>query len=46
MIEQALPAAVQRNAAFPGAILMLAGAFLIVWALSQWGVFGSSSNEQ
>lgn len=34
-----------RNAAFPGALLMLAGAFLIVWALSEWGVFGGASSS-
>lgn len=27
-----------RPAALPGALLMLAGAFLIVWALREWGV--------
>jgi hypothetical protein len=33
-----------RNAAFPGALLMLAGAFLIVWALNDWGVFTGGSS--
>lgn len=36
-IAEAIPTP-QRNAAFPGALLIAAGAFLIVWALRDWGV--------
>ena len=39
----AIPA--QRNAALPGALLMTAGVFLIVWALRDWGVIGQPSES-
>ena len=41
MTVDTIPAAIptpQRNAAFPGALLVAVGAFLIVWALRDWGV--------
>ena len=41
--ETPIPA--QRNAALPGAVLMLAGAFLIYWALNDWGVFGGKAPD-
>jgi len=36
MIEET----VQRKAALPGALVMVAGLFLVVWALRGWGVLG------
>jgi hypothetical protein len=33
----------ERSAAFPGALLIAAGAFLIVWALRDWGVLDKAS---
>lgn len=33
----------QRSAAFPGALLVAVGAFLIVWALRDWGVLDKQS---
>lgn len=47
MVEQVGPVSVpvpQRNAALPGALLMAAGVFLIVWALRDWGVLGGSDS--
>lgn len=32
-----------RNAAFPGAVLMVIGAYLLYWALNGWGVFGKAA---
>lgn len=32
-----------RNAAFPGAVLMVVGAYLLYWALNGWGVFGKAA---
>lgn len=37
---EAIPA--PRNAAFPGAVLMFIGAYLLYWALAGWGLFGKA----
>lgn len=35
-----IPAEGSRNAAFPGAVLMVIGAYLLYWALNGWGLIG------
>lgn len=32
-----------KPAALPGALLLFAGAWLIIWALREWGLFGGNA---